>query len=210
MSVDMKVVPVPADGDCLYHAFIKGLDIPGLTPQQLRDFVADKILNEKDLYDDLVTEWVDFNVINDIANITPQIAAHHLRTTKEWATSTVIHILATAFNVRIVVYQKINGEFFPEIFPSQWKTEDEKREPERAKPYKDIHLLRRGYHFELLLPVDEQSLKTTASETNTKQVYHKNGGQRGGGIMIDNGNFDSNTSTVIMGLVGVLLLLFTI
>ena len=79
MSVDMKVISVPADGDCLYHAFIQGLVKDGLftqiTPSQLRSYVADKILNDKSLYDDLVREWVDFKVIPDAKYMTPELAA---------------------------------------------------------------------------------------------------------------------------------------
>ena len=144
----MRVIPVPADGDCLYHAFIRGLGLEGLTPQLLRDIVAQKILTDQDLYDDLIREWIDFGVIHPATSMTEDIAAHHIRNTKEWATSTVIHILATAFNVRIVVFENIKGNYYPETFPSPWKP------IQQTKPYKDVYILRRGSHYELLIPIN--------------------------------------------------------
>lgn len=210
-STNMRIISVPSDGDCLYHAFIKGIGIPGLEPQQLRDFVANKILAEKDLYEDLVTEWADFNVIQTVESIDQETAANHLRTSKEWATSTVIHILATAFNVRVIVFQKINDKFFSETFPSEWKIEN--NDPEKnpmTKPYKDIYLIRRGYHFELLIP-DGVTTETRGfcirSGDGGKNNKNLRRGLRGGAIVDDNDGNKWNMSTIIMGVAGVLLMM---
>lgn len=207
MSVDMKVIPVPADGDCFYHAFIKGLRLAGLTPHILRDIVAQKILSDSDLYDDLVKEWIDFDVIQNANSITPEIAANHIRDTKEWSTSTIIHILATAFNVRIVVFQNINGRYFSEIFPSEWK------DSPQTRPYKDIYILRRGCHYELLVPVKEivsNSRKIPASRRESPRSTRRL--QRGGGLMEKHDTSQDNHLwlTRVLGLAGFILLLFTV
>lgn len=210
MSIDMRIVSVPADGDCLYHAFIKGLSIPGLTPQQLRDFVADKILHDKDLYDDLVREWIDFNVIPDVQRITPQMAADRIRKTKEWATSTVIHILAVAFNVRIVVFQRINEQFYSEIFPSEWKRDI----TSKRRPYKDVYLFRRGYHFELLTPIDKLGYGAEGNGNENGNVGLKRTGgigtQRGGGVDPSNHVACDPSLTVTLGLLGIICFICTL
>lgn len=229
----MKIIPVPADGDCLYHAFIKGLGIKTLLPQHLRDFVASKILSDKDLYDDIVREWIDFNVIPNAQNITPEKVANHIRNTKEWATSTVIHILAVAFNVRITVFQKINGQFYPEIFPSEWKQHhDEKWKTvgklknrgnkwKKDAYYKDIYLLRRGYHFELLIPVGPSNSSDSSSpyisSSKSNGALSPSVGQRGGGgddtFVADDayvaGEDDNFFLTVSLGIAGIVLFLWT-
>ena len=202
----MKIIPVPSDGDCLYHAFIKGLGIPGLSPQNLRDFVANKITFDKDLYDDLIREWLDFGVISDSAHMTPETAAQHISNSKEWATSTVIHILADAFKVRTIVFQKINGTFYSEVFPSEWKRKStENKTFERF--YKDIYLLRDANHFELLVPLETSSSKQGKMMFNSGQKNAKTGtvlSQRGGGHA-DN-NFFLN---MVLGVAGVVLLIWT-
>ena len=195
----MKIVPVPGDGDCLYHAFIKGLGIDGLTPIQLREFVGKKLMSDKDLYDDLVTEWIDFGVIKNASDVTPEMAAHHICNTKEWATSTVIHILAVAFNVRIVVFEKINGQFYSEMFPSEWKPKGSK-----TIPYKDIYLFRRGYHFELLEPIDNIERKDIPTIQNRRLTRR---GQRGGGQQL----LPNDTlTTMVLGALGIFLFVITI
>lgn len=184
MSVNMRVIPVPADGDCFFHAFIKGLGLEGLTPQLLRDVVAQKILTDHDLYDDLVKEWIDFDVIRGHNSVTPEMAAHHIRNTKEWSTSTIIHIIACAFNVRVIVFQKINGNYFSETFPSEWKAKPQ------GRPYKDIYILRRGSHYELLVPVDNKVNPSLSSRrvVGTSRPYLTRRSQRGGGV--DEGDDD--------------------
>ena len=201
-TIDLRVIPVPADGDCLYHAFIKGLDID-ISPQDLRNYVAHKIQTDKDLYDDLVMEWLDFGVIRNITRITPEIAANRLRTTKEWATSTVIHILALAFNVRVIVFQKINGKFYPEVFPSVWKVTEEMKKDIGPK-YKDIYLYRRGYHFELLVRDKPITTVTTPKRYCFGSGYKRSNAilQRGGGTYLNERTpFEFNSNIVYYGLV---------
>jgi OTU-like cysteine protease len=215
MSIDMKIIPVPADGDCLYHAFIKGLGIDSLTPLFLRDFVANRILNDKDLYDDLIREWMDFKVVSSVDTITPEIAANHIRNSKEWATSTVIHILSIAFNVRIIVFQKINGQFYSEIFPSEWKETCPKKKLKKQKQqHKDIYLYRRGYHFELLVPIVTNNSNGNVISGNHKENHHTSQpftfGQRGGGIdPQDPGDPGDPMLTVTLGIIGIVLFFFT-
>ena len=125
---------VPPDGDCFYHAFIDGLirvgkregvelpkiDKEGFPPSigGLRGLVADEIMNNKDLYEDIVDEWKSHG-ISDPA-MTPQLAA--ARTLfKEWATNTVIHILAVRYSIRIDVHQQIEETWHKQSFPYEWK-----------------------------------------------------------------------------------------
>ena len=174
--VTLRVIPVPGDGDCLYHAFIKGINL-SISPQQLRGYVADKILNNKDLYDDLVTELVDFGRIKNVDLVTPEKLSNVIRHTKEWATSTVIHILAVAFNVRILVLQKINGRFFSEEFTSAWKIPSGHKIGKTQA--KSIYLYRRGYHFELLQPLGfvngKSDLDNVPPIPNTGSYFQRGG-----------------------------------
>jgi len=201
MSIDMRVVSVPADGDCLYHAFIKGLNLHDLSPKQLRDFVADKILSDKDLYEDIVTEWVDFKVIPSRQHASPETVANRIRNTKEWATSTVIHILAHAFNVRVIVFQKINGQFYSEVFPSEWKG----KHAERKDYFHDIYLYRKGCHFELLMPLDSAKENDRLSMAATS-IESKTQNQRGGGYERNDGH---KLLHVCLGLAGIIIFIWT-
>lgn len=155
----LKIIPVPADGDCLYHSVIQGLKYHGtkmdISPKMLRCHVASVILKDPDLYDDLVTEWVDFGVIYNTKNITPQIVADRIINTHEWATSTVIHILAFSFNVKIVILEKIKNKLYPQEFPSVWKNF-----PETDRKI-TIFIHKTGKHFELLVPLENTRKRKT-------------------------------------------------
>lgn len=143
--VNLQRVAVPADGDCLYHAVIKGLYLTQVQPRELRKVVANVIRFDQDLYDDLVTEWKDFSLKN-LKNMTPEKAARRIENTKEWATSTVIHILSLAMNCRINVFEMVNGKYVMERFPSEWKSF------KRLSTDVEIFLHKSGGHFELLVP----------------------------------------------------------
>lgn len=223
MSVDMKLISVPADGDCLYHAFIRGLITDGhfssISPSQLRAYVADKILQESDLYDDLVREWVDFNVISDVNLISPPLASNRIRNSKEWATSTVIHILSLGFHVRVVVFQTISGRFYSEVFPSEWKRPEGTKL--KHKPFKTIYMLRRGYHFDLLEPLEDERVTAASGDfvnSQDGQDFHERRQTPylgGGGGGIDAYQFYSSSdwglsSHTLIGVLIIITMLFTV
>ena len=165
---DYSKIDMPKDGNCFYHAFIRGLyeaqvhpegtdgqgwNPSSLTPAVLRDQVARVIEINQDMYNDVLIEWRDFHVIHrqqglqggNVGNPTPFQVAQRIRNTREWATSTVIHILSVLYNVTIVVYEEINGYYYAESFPSAWK-----KVPPR-NPIARLTVLRTGNHFDLLV-----------------------------------------------------------
>jgi hypothetical protein len=175
-SLNVDVIKMPGDGDCLYHAFIRGANLSGkASPNDLRLHVADKIRTVEDLYDDLLREWIDFGIIRKDGDgfrfvttgeqVTPETAAYHIVHTKDWATSTVIHILASSMNLDVYVTQLINGQQYTETFPSPWKN---RMEPQRHRGKArerggrgklgdrgnrgKLYLYRTQHHFDLLVP----------------------------------------------------------
>ena len=215
--VSLKVIPVPGDGDCLYHAIIKGIDI-SVTPKDLRNFVAEQILMNNDLYEDLVLELIDFGRVKDSSRMTPAKLANVIKHTKEWATSTVIHILANAFNIKILVIQKINNRFYSEEFPSPWKY-DMSLDNKQSK--KVVYVYRRGYHFELLEPIGyinatfpdirtcQNKTKRNKCESNRRNCVDQWGGayrQRSSMIQSD----AVNRHQLFPGVVGMILIMISI
>ena len=145
----MEVIPVPGDGDCFYHAFIKGLGLE-VSPKHLRTFVADKIMSSTDLYKDILDDWKSQNLLRGEETLSAEQIAHRIRYNKEWATTTVIHILADAFNCRVIVYKSINGRYLPQVFPYIWTFD-----PKVRKFNKTISIYNHGGHFDLLTEVKD-------------------------------------------------------
>lgn len=139
----IKIDVYSEPGDCLYAAIIKGAN-SDFSVNDLRNHVARVITLDKDLYDDLITEWIDFKVIEKNTNITPHDAAFRIQHLKEWGTSTIIHILANSLNLKISVVTSINDKYFVEQFPSDFKKKQYLNNP------KQIYLYANGYHFDLL------------------------------------------------------------
>lgn len=147
----MSIVSVPSDGDCFYHAFISGLGIAA-SPTDLRNFVASKIEQCPDLYTDMIDDWKGFGLIKGDGDgdgvPSADELARRIRHDKEWATTTVIHILSDAFNVRTVVYKKVGSRCLPQIFPYPWTFD-----PKQRKFARTIHIYHHDCHFDLLLPI---------------------------------------------------------
>ncbi len=168
-NTKFRLLKVPGDGDCFYHAFLVGLQRAGclkdmdLQASQLRAYVAKKIELDLDLFDDLVSEWLDFGVISrskhgvlhftdDNERVTANRAATRIRH-GDWATSTVIHILATAFRVEVFIVEYISGKQYVQSFPSAWKQDLGPKDVTpcaTSSPRACIHLLKSPHHFDLL------------------------------------------------------------
>lgn len=144
---NFSTVAVPADGNCFYHAFIKGTGLK-TTLKDLRAVVAKKIFNDPDLYDDLVTEWIDHKVINDKKQMNPLAAATRILTTNDWATSTIVHVVALEYKTRITVVQKTGNSLVCQDFPARYKLDKQRRFRKRVY----IKFDQSREHYELLLP----------------------------------------------------------
>ena len=104
-----EIIKVPSDGDCFFHSFIHGIKKTRVdfhfTALDLRYIVSKIITNRKNikLYNDLLDEWVDHKRItkNTREKLTPEIVAKIITETKEWTTSTIIHIISMAFKIKI-------------------------------------------------------------------------------------------------------------
>lgn len=141
-----RIVQVPGDGDCLYHAVIKGANLNTL-PAELRAKVSDAIKNDKDLFEDLVKNWVSYQLISKESSITPSEAAKRI-ILGEWAVSTEIHVLAIMYNLEIHVVQKINNDAHVQRFPYDKETFPWVKTT--IKPQKRIFILNEGKHYDLL------------------------------------------------------------
>ena len=187
-SIEFEIIPVPADGDCFYHAFIKSLNMD-TTPRHLRKLVAMEISKNEDLYDDLLREWVDFGVIKSTSSVNKSTVLKTIKYSNEWATSTVIHILATLFNVKIIVFQRIQNQFFSEEFPSVWKVEGNATRQTESHKKNIVYILRTGQHFEMLLP------KYRKCHKKNYALRNKHNKQEGGTVVTDVKGGDGSIST---------------
>lgn len=150
---------MPADGDCFFHAVVYGLRQYGMeiSPQHIRNAVAQVIEKDAQLYEQLLDEWIDFSVIPRNHSMSPVKAAILIRS-KEWATSTIIHITSRLFNIKINVYEEINGTFITQSFPYPWDTSPKQKDLRLPT----INVLHRREHFDALQPLDS----TTITQTN--------------------------------------------
>jgi predicted transcriptional regulator len=153
-----KIIETPSDGDCFFHAFLIDTGIK-TNPKELRAIVANVLEKNNDLYQDLLLEWRDLGVISKNTKLSPKQVADIIRNTKEWATSTIIHIISVLFKIKIIVHEKINGKLFAESFPSEWKNTG-------IIPKKSINILRIGNHFEALKYVKNSNNKTNSLEND--------------------------------------------
>ena len=114
-----KIVPVQSvPGDCLYAAIIKGARLT-CSVGDLRTSVCHVLRENHDLYDDTISELLDFGVISN--RITQDELIYRTLFKHEWGTSTTIHILASILRLSISVVTFINGKLFVETFPSEFK-----------------------------------------------------------------------------------------
>lgn len=211
MSTSLTIVPVPPDGDCFFHAFIQGSKL-NTTPAHVRDLVSDYIKNDKDLLDDLITEWRDFGVIGKNQTISPKNASTKIRN-GEWATSTMIHVVCMIFNVKIIVFENVNGSLRSQIFPSIWKPSvpDNPFRPE-------IFVLRRRNHFDLLVPKSDSKYIGDTTYNNSvdkilslrNNIRQKGQSQRGGGKITESNDFIEKNAPFCVSLLILLSLIGTL
>lgn len=168
-SMKFRLVQMPGDGDCFYHAVVAGLRRSSITIERLRQYVARNIASQSDLFQDLVTEFLDFGIaqrtsdkvtfVDSGQQVTAARAAARIQN-GEWATSTAIHILASGLKVQICVVQEINGKLYTERFPSEWK----KPLPQAKRK---IYLYKTSQHFDLLEIVASSSSESEKSLSNS-------------------------------------------
>ena len=145
---------VPPDGDCFFHCFIAGTGI-SCTPRDLRIQVCKVLLQDKDLYEDLIDEWNDHSVISG-ENDKRQIITKLLNT-NEWATNTVMHILCLLYGVSVHVYKYVVDRFQIQMLPYEWHYPSScpYKEGEPFTPKKIIRIIERSSHYDLLIPKEE-------------------------------------------------------
>jgi hypothetical protein len=165
------VVPVSGDGDCFYNAFIHGLGLTGkVRPHQLRAVVASRLLEDPDLRDDLIREWRDFGIVTGkvFSDTGKQIRSadivDRVCNRADWATSTVIHILAIAFSRPVRIAEKINGHWFVQSFPSPWKVKRGDLLREKKPP---VYILKTKNHFDALVRQPKSDVSMAARKAIT-------------------------------------------
>lgn len=179
---DFVVVRMPSDGDCFYHAFIQGVGLQE-TPLDLRRKVVKVLKNDATLLENLIDEWKDHDVLLKNEKVDMDEVSLLIIQDKEWATSTIIHILANLYNVKVVVFKKISGKYHAETFPHSWTFDEKKR-----KFNKVIYILSDYAHFDLL------KLAPKPSRTIASPAPVKLGGSSSSGVT------PSNTSSAFLSL----------
>ena len=170
------VEDVPADGDCFYHAFIKALNL-NCTPDNLRQIVANEILRNNDVYEEIVQDWIGNGIVGQYKMTKALAAARTL--TNEWATNTVINIISKRFDVLTKIYKyeidtakevgkdsikEMDGNFYTwriQFFPYEWMYANGKRPAMRDTV--NI-ILRSDCHFDLLRNVGWNENKNSNNE----------------------------------------------
>jgi hypothetical protein len=162
-----KLIHVPADGNCFFHAFIKGLEGElRLTVQDIRDAFARKILEDKDCFEDVVTEWKEEEgrlekVMNTwkektgktLTRFPPIVAAVAFKEFGEWAISTCIHHVALHYRRKVMIHQHQEWGWSVEPFPSEFKLNEEQLKERDTWDEINIIFSRQCQHFEYLEPI---------------------------------------------------------
>ena len=148
----MNIVDVPGDGDCFFHTVILGLGL-NTSPEVLRGLVADYILSNPEVTEEIIDEWRDFDVLKDDETLTVEEVASVIRETREWATGAIINITSIVLRISIQVFSNINGHMVSQTFPYSWLPQQDH--------LKTLQILSTGNHFQLI----------TESQTKDGLVY---------------------------------------
>ena len=142
-----RLVDTPADNDCFFHAFKDGLNLPE-TVQQLRDLVADRMETDCGFCHAVMKEW--------ILPSTNRIEASQRMRHKEWASASVVHLLASIFSANCRIWENSSGKWTIRSFPLDRET--------LPPLQKEIDILYHSSHFDLLKAVSD--VPTTRERQN--------------------------------------------
>lgn len=147
-----KISRVPADGDCFYHSLIRtGREVlnKDFDIETLKNHVTKIILEDKDLREDLINEWIDHDTITeDATNMDEEMIIENVK--NQWATSTTIHICALFLELKINVHRFLCGKWQIQSFPSEYKYANVHDMP---KLLGTVDILSSGLHFDGLFSI---------------------------------------------------------
>lgn len=160
---------VPMDGDCFFHCFVKGLlsaKNVTTTVRELRMAASRVVLESKDLYEDLLEEWRDHGVLGPGETIPQNIASARVSIGREWATNTVIHILANVYEIAVNVHQQLeNKTWCVQSFPYEFKEDISKNIIGKM----DI-VLHWWEHFDYLKPKVQRCSPSTTEQCSPSTI----------------------------------------